>query len=147
MDENKAPQFDPTNFSNSPYIKKIDKPWGYELHWVPEEAPYMGKVLHIDAGKRLSLQVHDQKQESWYVMNGSAKVMWDDDKGDLVETELIPGFGFSTKIGQRHRLIGITDCDILEVSTPEQGTTWRLEDDFARPNETPEQRKFERGEI
>jgi mannose-6-phosphate isomerase-like protein (cupin superfamily) len=132
MDENKAPQFDPTNFSNSPYIKKIDKPWGYELHWVPEEAPYMGKVLHIDAGKRLSLQVHDQKQESWYVMNGTAKVMWDDDKGDLIETELIPGFGFSTKIGQRHRLIGVTDCDILEVSTPELGTTWRLEDDFAR---------------
>ncbi len=147
MDENKAPQFDPTNFSNSPYIKKIDKPWGYELHWVPEEAPYMGKVLHIDAGKRLSLQVHDQKQESWYIMNGSAKVMWDDDKGDLIETELIPGFGFSTKIGQRHRLIGVTDCDILEVSTPELGTTWRLEDDFARPNETPAQRKFERGEI
>jgi mannose-6-phosphate isomerase-like protein (cupin superfamily) len=147
MDENKAPQFDPTNFSNSPYIKKIDKPWGYELHWVPEEAPYMGKVLHIDAGKRLSLQVHDQKQESWYVMNGTAKVMWDDDKGDLIETELIPGFGFSTKIGQRHRLIGVTDCDILEVSTPELGTTWRLEDDFARPNETPEQRKLERGEI
>jgi mannose-6-phosphate isomerase-like protein (cupin superfamily) len=147
MDENKAPQFDPTNFSNSPYIKKIDKPWGYELHWVPEEAPYMGKVLHIDAGKRLSLQVHDQKQESWYIMNGSAKVMWDDDKGDLIETELIPGFGFSTKIGQRHRLIGVTDCDILEVSTPELGTTWRLEDDFARPNETPEQRKLERGEI
>ena len=146
MDENKAPQFDPTNFSNSPYIKKIDKPWGYELHWVPEEAPYMGKVLHIDAGKRLSLQVHDQKQESWYVMNGTAKVMWDDDKGDLIETELIPGFGFSTKIGQRHRLIGVTDCDILEVSTPELGTTWRLEDDFARPNETPEQRKLERGE-
>lgn len=147
MDENKAPQFDPTNFSNSPYIKKIDKPWGYELHWVPEEAPYMGKVLHIDAGKRLSLQVHDQKQESWYVMNGTAKVMWDDDKGDLIETELIPGFGFSTKIGQRHRLIGVTDCDILEVSTPELGTTWRLEDDFSRPNETPEQRKLERGEI
>lgn len=107
----------------------------------------MGKVLHIDAGKRLSLQVHDQKQESWYIMNGSAKVMWDDDKGDLIETELIPGFGFSTKIGQRHRLIGVTDCDILEVSTPELGTTWRLEDDFARPNETPAQRKFERGEI
>ena len=147
MDENKAPQFDPTNFSNSPYIKKIDKPWGYELHWVPEEAPYMGKVLHIAAGKRLPLQVHEQKQESWYIMNGSAKVMWDDDKGDLIETELIPGFGFSTKIGQRHRLIGVTDCDILEVSTPELGTTWRLEDDFARPDETPAQREFERGEI
>jgi hypothetical protein len=44
-------------------------------------------------------------------------------------------------------LVGITDCDIIEVSTPEQGTTWRLEDDYARPDETPQQRKIERGEA
>lgn len=140
------PKFDPSLFSNDPYVKKIEKPWGYELHWVAENTPYMGKVLHINEGKRLSLQLHDEKQESWFVMNGQAKVIWDNNKGELVETELTPGFGFSTKIGQRHRLVGITECDILEVSTPELGTTWRLEDDFARPNETPGQRKLERGE-
>lgn len=107
----------------------------------------MGKVLHINAGARLSLQIHDEKQESWFITNGKAKVMWDNNKGDLIETELIPGNGFSTKVGQRHRLVGITDCDILEVSTPEKGTTWRLEDDYSRPDETPEQRKKERGEA
>lgn len=147
QDNKKIPHFDPIDFSNSPYCKKIDKPWGYELHWVEESAPYMGKVLHINAGKRLSLQIHDEKQESWFVISGSAKVIWDDNKGSLIETELTPGFGFSTKVGQRHRLVGVTDCDIIEVSTPEKGTTWRLEDDFQRPNETPEQRKIERGEI
>jgi mannose-6-phosphate isomerase-like protein (cupin superfamily) len=138
-----APHFDPAAFSTAPYAKKVDKPWGYELHWVPEDAPYMGKVLHINAGKRLSLQVHDEKQESWFIMNGQAATIWENEKGELVETALEPGKGYSTKIGQKHRLKGITDCDILEVSTPELGTTWRLEDDFARPNQTPEEREAE----
>lgn len=137
---------DPKKFNIAPYVKRVEKPWGYELHWVPEDKPYIGKVLHINTGKRLSLQVHDQKQESWFLMNGQAKVIWADTSGELVETELQPGFGYTTEIGQKHRLVGITDCDILEVSTPEKGTTYRLEDDFARPDETPEQRKIERGE-
>lgn len=146
-DNSQIPHFDSTSFSNEAYAKKINKPWGYEIHWVPDTAPYMGKVLHINKDARLSLQIHDEKQESWFIINGRAKVMWDNNKGELIETELTTGNGFSTKIGQRHRLIGITDCDILEVSTPEKGTTWRLEDDYARPHETEDQRKIERGEV
>ncbi len=138
------PDFDAKDFDTNPYVKKIDKPWGYELHWVKEDAPYMGKILHINKGCRLSLQIHDSKQESWFLMKGEAAVMWDDQSGELIKTNLQPGQGYSTKIGQRHRLVGLTDCDIVEVSTPEQGTTWRLEDDYSRPNETPEQRLKER---
>lgn len=139
-------KIDPKNFSNSPYIKRIEKPWGYELHFVPENQPYMGKILHVARGKRLSLQYHDQKTESWWLASGRAKVIWDDPNGELIETELEMGKGYTTAVGQKHRLVGITDCDILEVSTPEMGTTWRLEDDYKRPNETPEQRNKERGE-
>lgn len=146
MNPDEAPVFDPKGFDIEPYVRRIEKPWGYELHWVPEGAPYMGKVLHINAGAQLSLQVHDQKQESWFLMNGQAAVIWENAEGELVETELQPGRGYSTKLGQKHRLKGLTDADILEVSTPEAGTTWRLEDDYARPNETPEQRKKERSE-
>ena len=124
--------------------KRIEKPWGYELHWVSENMPYMGKILHIDAGKRLSLQMHDQKQESWFLMSGSAKIIWDDESGDLVETNMEKGQGYTCKINQKHRLVGISDCDIIEVSTPEIGTTFRLEDDYKRGNETPEIRKKER---
>ena len=142
-----APTYDPSNFSNDPYVKRVEKPWGYELHWVRDNEPYIGKVLHINAGARLSLQVHDEKSESWFMMNGRASVIWENNQGELIETELQPGQGYSTKVGQKHRLKGITDCDIVEVSTPEAGTTWRLEDDFARPDETPEQRKKERGEA
>ena len=139
-----APQFDTTNFTTDAYVKRVEKPWGYELHWVHDDAPYMGKIEHINAGARLSLQIHDEKQESWLLINGRASVIWENATGELIETELQKGQGYSTKVGQRHRLVGITDCDIVEVSTPELGTTWRLEDDYARPNETPEQRLVER---
>ena len=136
--------FDKSQFSTSPYIRKIDKPWGYELHWVPEGMPYMGKVLHIDAGKRLSLQVHDTKQESYWLINGECNLIMDNEKGELVTIQMTKGQGYTTKVGQRHRHHAVTDCDIIEVSMPESGNTWRLEDDFARPDETPEQRAKER---
>lgn len=139
-----SPQFDPSNFSTDAYVRRIDKPWGYELHLVPPDLPYMLKLIHIDAGKRLSLQIHDEKQESWTLISGEANVIWEDSQGVLGETTLENGVGFSTAVGQKHRLVGVTDCDIIEASTPELGTTWRLEDDFARPDETPAQRELER---
>ena len=137
------PAFDPSIFNTAPYVKRAEKPWGYELHWVPEDAPYMGKLLHINEGARLSLQVHDEKQESWFIIKGRGAVIWNDADGNMIETELQPGVGYSTKVGQKHRLKGITDCDIIEVSTPEAGTTWRLEDDYARKHQTPEERADE----
>ena len=146
MNQN-PPTFDTSTYDTEPYVKRVEKPWGYELHWVREDAPYIGKVLHVNAGARLSLQVHDQKQESWFIMNGKAAVIWENNKGEMIETELQSGVGYSTRLGQKHRLKGLTDADILEVSTPEAGTTWRLEDDYTRPHETPEQRKKERGEA
>lgn len=141
------PHYDPKEFSNAPYVKRVEKPWGYELHLVPEGYPYMMKVMHVKAGHRMSLQIHDTKQESWLLMSGRAAAIWEDATGELTETELEQGKGYSALIGQRHRLKGITDTDILETSTPELGTTWRLEDDYKRPDETPEQRKKERGEL
>jgi mannose-6-phosphate isomerase-like protein (cupin superfamily) len=126
---------------NQGYCKKIEKPWGYEIHWVPEDLPYMGKVLHIKKGHRLSLQYHDKKQETWFLINGRAKVVWDNEKGELIETKLEKGKGYTCQVNQRHRLVGITDCDVVEVSTPEIGTTYRLQDDYKRPDETEELRK------
>jgi len=138
---------DKSKFSNSPYVKKVEKPWGYELHWVPEGLPYMGKVLHINAGKRLSLQVHDEKQESYWLVSGECNLVLENSKGELETVKMEKGKGYTTMVGQKHRHEAITDCDVVEVSTPEQGTTLRLEDDYARPDETPDQRKKERGEI
>lgn len=141
------PVFDRSLFDQQPYSRRIEKPWGWELHWTPAEAPYTGKILHINAGARLSLQQHDQKRESWTLLSGRAAVIWEDKAGELVQTELLTGQGYTCALGQIHRLVGLTDCDVIEVSTPELGTTWRLEDDFQRPHETPEQRQLERGDA
>ncbi|MCR4325079.1 MAG: cupin [Candidatus Curtissbacteria bacterium] len=129
------------------FVKRVLKPWGYEDHYVTEDLPYMFKNLHIDAGKRLSLQRHlpgetsPGKVESWVVVSGKAKVIWEDATGEMIETELNLGEGFTSVIGQKHRLVGITDCDIHEASSPEgDGTTERLEDDYNRPDETAEMR-------
>jgi mannose-6-phosphate isomerase len=138
---------DKTNFVNTSYFKKVEKPWGYEIHWVPEGMPYMGKILHIDAGKRLSMQVHDQKQETYWLLDGDCDLIMENSKGELDTIHMKKGVSYTTMIGQRHRHQAVSDCNVMEVSTPEMGTTLRLEDDYKRPDETPEQRKKERGEI
>jgi mannose-6-phosphate isomerase-like protein (cupin superfamily) len=135
---------DKTNFTTDPFVLKVTKPWGHEIIFTPNDLPYTGKIIHVNAGKRLSLQVHDKKQESWYLLNGQGKVIWENSNGELIETIMEPGNGYTCKIGQKHRLAGITDCDILEVSTPELGTTFRLEDDYKRPDESEEMREEER---
>lgn len=139
-------KFDKSTFSTAPYIKRVEKPWGYELHWVPEGLPYMGKILHIKAGCRLSMQVHDQKQESYWLLSGECNLIMENEQGELETVSMQKGFGYTTKVGQRHRHQAVTECDIVEASTPEMGTTWRLDDDYKRPDETPTQRKKERGE-
>lgn len=140
-------QFDTSTFSTDGYIRKVDKPWGYELHWVPEGLPYMGKILHINAGCRLSLQVHDVKQESYWLSSGECDLVIENKQGEMETIHMQKGVGYTTHVGQKHRHQAVTDCDVVEVSMPEQGTTLRLEDDYKRPDETPEQRKIERGEV
>lgn len=111
---------------------------------MPDDKPYMGKILHLNAGARLSLQYHDEKLESWFLLRGRAKLIWDDENGNLVELELETGKGYSCEVGQRHRFAGITDCDVIEVSTPEIGKTYRLDDDYNRAGQTEDEAERER---
>ena len=140
-------KFDKSTFTNIPYVKRIEKPWGYELHFVQENMPYMGKLMHINKGHRLSLQIHDLKQETYWLTSGECNLIMENPKGELETIPMKKGFGYTTMVGQRHRHEAVTDCDVAEASMPEQGTTWRLEDDYKRPDETPQQRKKERGET
>lgn len=135
------PQFDKSTFKTDGYVKRVEKPWGYELHWVPEGMPYMGKVLHIQAGKRLSLQVHEVKQESYWLINGECDLLMENSKGEMEIVHMQKGLGYTTYVGQKHRHVAVTDCDIIEASSPEAGVTLRLEDDYKRPDETEEVRK------
>lgn len=137
----RVPKFDTSKFTTEPYVKRVEKPWGYEIHWVPDGLPYMGKILHIDAGRRLSMQVHDKKQETYWLLSGECNLVLENSKGELETIKLKKGVGYTTQVGQRHRHHAVTDCDIVEASTAETGTTWRLEDDYSRPDETEELRK------
>ncbi len=131
-------------FENQPYVRRIEKPWGWEIHWTPDDKPYMGKILHIKAGMRLSLQKHDEKLESWWLLTGRAMLIIENDEGELEEIEMKRDVGYSCQVNQKHRLKGITDCDVVEVSTPETGTTFRLEDDYDRSgrNEDAKEREL-----
>jgi mannose-6-phosphate isomerase-like protein (cupin superfamily) len=132
------PTFDPSGFSTAPGSKRITKPWGYEVLLTPEDAPYAAKLIHVEAGKRLSLQVHDQKVETQTLLDGKGFLVMEDADGQLLDVQLEPGVGYHIAIGQRHRLCAAPDADVtvFEASTPEIGTTYRLEDDFNRPDET-----------
>jgi mannose-6-phosphate isomerase-like protein (cupin superfamily) len=135
------PNVDIGNINNMPYVRRVQKPWGWELLWTPRDLPYVGKLLHVNAGHRMSLQVHENKQESWLLISGRAKVSWQNASGEMEECELEPSRGYSCSSGQKHRLAGITECELIEVSTPEVGMTWRLEDDYGRSHESPAQRE------
>jgi mannose-6-phosphate isomerase-like protein (cupin superfamily) len=138
-------EVDKNNFEVEPYLRKIDKPWGYEYHLAHPDDPLMAKILHIDEDKRLSEQVHDEKEETYFVENGNGQVVWTDNTGTSITTKLTHEFGWRTHVGQPHRLGGKEGgVDIFEVSTPESGNTWRTADDYGRPDETPQQREKER---
>jgi mannose-6-phosphate isomerase-like protein (cupin superfamily) len=140
-----VPEFDKRGFSLEPRGRRIDKPWGYEVLLTPDGAPYTAKLIAVNAGQQLSLQVHDVKVETQALVSGEAILVLEGPDGELHEIEMQPGAGYHIAVGQRHRLRARTDILVFEASTPEAGTTYRLEDDFARPHETEELRARERG--
>ena len=71
-------------------LRRVPKPWGHELIWALTDR-YCGKVLVIEAGKRLSLQKHVAKDESIYVLSGRLLLYLEDDGGDVRQVELGPG--------------------------------------------------------
>lgn len=119
-----------------PYERRVEKPWGFEVIWTEPHLPYVGKIIHINQGARLSLQAHDAKTETWLLRSGRVLVTLENEQGALTEFEMQPGVGYTCTAGRKHRLAGITECEIVEVSTPEVGVTFRLEDDYGRLDET-----------
>jgi mannose-6-phosphate isomerase len=114
----------------SEQVTRVDKPWGYELHWAKTEK-YVGKLIHVDAGHALSLQYHNQKDETIYLSSG--RMVFEIKEGDeLVKREMAPGQAVHVTPGTVHRMTAITDCDIFEVSTPELHDVVRLEDRYGR---------------
>ena len=111
-------------------MRRVDKPWGHELVWA-ETARYVGKVLHIRAGHRLSRQYHRVKEETLMVQAGEMDL--EVGPADSAETRRMrAGDVFHCSPGTIHRMIAVTDVDVLEVSTPELDDVVRLEDAYGR---------------
>lgn len=111
-------------------MQRVDKPWGYELIWAKTDR-YVGKVLHVNAGHRLSLQYHLKKDETIHLWSGRLQLVVDEGQG-MTEREMKQGESYHIKPGTKHRMIALTDCDILEASTPELDDVVRLEDAYGR---------------
>ncbi len=110
--------------------KRVEKPWGYELWWAFTER-YVGKLLHVRAGESLSLQYHERKDETIHLWSGDLTLVLDEGDG-LREHRLRPGESYRVKPLTKHRMVAVTDCDILEASTPEVEDVVRLEDRYGR---------------
>ena len=112
--------------------RTVDKPWGSELIWAESEH-YAGKILFVKAGESLSLQYHEVKDESWYVLEGRAKLELGRVGEESLETvEIAPGQAFRFRPGTVHRVTGIEDTRILEVSTAHLADVVRLADVYGR---------------
>ena len=112
---------------------KIEKPWGYEIIWAKTDK-YVGKILHINSGKKLSLQYHEKKTETVYVKEGVLEIILK--ANDILYTQILfSGQSYHITPGTIHRFCCGKDCEfveIVEVSTPELEDVIRLEDDFGR---------------
>ncbi|HEY1952607.1 MAG TPA: cupin domain-containing protein [Gemmatimonadaceae bacterium] len=117
-------------------IVRVAKPWGHETIWARSDR-YVGKILHINAGQELSVQYHNRKDETVYLLSGQIvyRVQRHGDDA-LDDVQLKIGESFRITPGTIHQMVALTDCDVLEVSTPEVDDIVRLSDKYGREGTT-----------
>jgi mannose-6-phosphate isomerase-like protein (cupin superfamily) len=113
-------------------VRHVPKPWGHETIWAHTDR-YVGKILHIKAGQALSVQYHERKDETVYLLTGEMKY-WVQLPGDteLRDQALSAGQSFRITPGTIHFMEAVTDCDVLEASTPELDDVVRIKDRYGR---------------
>ena len=112
-------------------VQRVDKPWGYELIWARTD-DYVGKILHIKGGHKLSLQYHEKKEETMLLYSGRMILVFENAAGQLQEISLAAGEAHHIPVGRKHRMIALEDCEVFEVSTPQLDDVVRLEDGYGR---------------
>ena len=135
-----SPRRDSPNFVGlDPFAvepERVEKPWGWELIWANTDR-YVGKLLFVRAGHSLSLQFHNEKDESWYFQEGRAELEFGSPGDPITNTEVVgPGAAFRLRPGTVHRLTAIDDTLVIEVSTPHLDDVVRLEDRYGRQGTT-----------
>lgn len=111
-------------------VRVVSKPWGHEVIWAHTDR-YVGKLLHIKAGHALSVQYHERKDETIYLLRGEM-VYRVQENGALRDVALRVGEAFRNEPGMIHQMEAITDCDVLEASTPHLDDVVRLNDRYGR---------------
>ena len=112
-------------------VRRVEKPWGYELIFAHTDR-YVGKLLHIEPGQALSLQLHHRKDETFFVASGEIELQVEEN-GELVKQPLRGGESYRVRPGTRHRMVASErGCELFEVSTPELDDVVRLEDRYGR---------------
>lgn len=124
------------SFSTKPFQKKIEKPWGHEVIFTPPQDGRLGKILFVTAGRRLSLQYHDAKEETLCLMSGKALIWLENEAGEIEKMPMELHKGYAVALMQKHRIEAVEDSFVIESSGEEKGNTFRLEDDYARGTET-----------
>jgi mannose-6-phosphate isomerase-like protein (cupin superfamily) len=114
--------------------RRVEKPWGHEEIWA-ETPRYLGKILAIREGQRLSLQLHRVKDETIYVLRGTLRLTLENDAGVLETRDLGPGASARIAPGRRHRFEAVVECELCEVSSPEIDDVVRLQDDYGRASD------------
>ncbi len=115
-------------------MRRVPKPWGHELIFAETER-YAGKILRIEPGHRLSLQYHERKDETLYVLSGEVYLSVEVE-GVMRELKLQPAESYRIRPGVRHRLRAEVVCELVEVSSPELSDVVRLEDAYGRAGTT-----------
>ncbi len=111
--------------------RRVDKPWGHEEIWA-FSAHYVGKILFVRAGQRLSLQHHERKHETLRVLSGELE-LWEGPSPEALRQRTVgPGEVLEFPPGHLHRLQALSDSEIVEVSTPELDDVVRHQDDYGR---------------
>jgi mannose-6-phosphate isomerase-like protein (cupin superfamily) len=111
--------------------RRVDKPWGHEIWWANTDL-YAGKLLHVDAGHKLSLQLHREKDETSYLLSGRLRLTRGPSADALKEQEIGPGHAWRVEPGTVHTIEAMEDSVVLEVSTPHLDDVVRLQDRYGR---------------
>tara|TARA_X000001382_G_scaffold68285_2_gene47410 strand:+ start:90 stop:566 length:477 start_codon:yes stop_codon:yes gene_type:complete len=124
IDENKSHRLDISSY-------RVEKPWGYEL-WLELNEHYAYKLIHINKGYQSSLQWHEKKVETNYVIEGEAEVLLENKNGEMESRKYKPGKGFCVPLKTKHRVIATKDLTMLECSTAHLNDCIRFEDEYDR---------------
>lgn len=114
-------------------MKTVYKPWGKEI-WLELNNFYCYKRIHINSGHKTSLQYHNEKVETSFIVSGTAEVWLENSEGVIEKKICNAGEYFTVLPPKKHRIIALTDVIVQEVSTPHVDDVVRVEDDTNRPD-------------